>query len=292
MDIRTLTYFITVAEELNISKAAKKLNMSQPPLSSQMKSLEEELNTVLFIRGKRNITLTDSGLLLYRRAKEIVSLSGKAKAEILSMSKGVGGTVSIGLVEGTNPASVSQWISDFRSAYPQVKFRIQIGNSDDLITKLRSGLISLAVITSPCDNSLLNTIPVGKSNITAMISKDNPLAKLDRNYLTVEDLKDENIITSCRKSYTDLLYKWFRKSKAEPKIVCEIDSYLDAIALASKDVGIAIFPQTPGFDKSSVVEKVLQGEDKVAEYYFAWKKGHPLPSVEEALIDYIKEKMK
>ena len=88
MDIRTLYYFVTIAEELNITKAAEKLCMSQPPLSSQMKALEDELDTILFIRGKRHLQLTDSGKLLYRHAKEILSLVNKTKEEIRAMDKG------------------------------------------------------------------------------------------------------------------------------------------------------------------------------------------------------------
>ena len=83
MELRTLRYFVTVSEELNITNAAAKLNISQPPLSAQIKNLEYELNTVLFIRGKRHLQLTDSGQLLYRRAKEIVNLADKAKEEML-----------------------------------------------------------------------------------------------------------------------------------------------------------------------------------------------------------------
>ena len=95
MNLRTLHYFVTVAEELNITKAAEKLHMSQPPLSSQMKLLETELNTVLFIRGRRHLKLTESGQLLYRRAKEILSPADKTSAEIRSMSEGMTGTISI-----------------------------------------------------------------------------------------------------------------------------------------------------------------------------------------------------
>ena len=79
MDLRNLRYFVVVAEELNITRAAEKLHMSQPPLSAQIKSLEEELDTVLFIRGKRRLKLTESGQLFYRRAKEILSLAEKTQ---------------------------------------------------------------------------------------------------------------------------------------------------------------------------------------------------------------------
>ncbi len=103
MDIRTLRYFAVTAEELNMTRAAALLNMSQPPLSSQIRSLEEELGTPLFVRGKRQLELTEAGQLLYRRAKEILSLTDKAKSEIISMGKGLAGTISLGLVDGMAP---------------------------------------------------------------------------------------------------------------------------------------------------------------------------------------------
>ena len=141
MDIRTLYYFVTVAEELNITKAAEKLCMSQPPLSSQMKALEEELDTVLFIRGKRHLQLTESGKLLYRHAKEILSLVNKTSEEIRAMGKGMQGRISIGLVEGSAPNIAAEWIETFAKNFSHVEFSIVDGNSDELIAKLRSGLI-------------------------------------------------------------------------------------------------------------------------------------------------------
>jgi len=292
MDIRTLSYYVVVAEELNITKAAEKLNMSQPPLSSQMKSLEEELNTILFIRGKRHLQLTESGQLLYRRAKEILNLTEKASSEIISMSKGMTGTISIGLVEGMAPDIAAEWFAGFMELHPQVRFRILDGNSDDLFEKLRSGIISLAVITAPCDNSLLNSFSIGKEKMVAFLKKDHPLALNENNFVSVSDLKGERLIVPSRKALIETIYKWFRRVKGEPNIVCEMDSYLDAAALAGRGVGISIYPKTAYIPNDSIVVKEIKGNDKSMEYLFAWRKGHPLPHVEEAFIDYVKASQK
>jgi len=289
MDIRTLSYFVVVAEELNITRAAEKLNMSQPPLSSQMKALEYELNTTLFIRGKRKLELTDSGQLLYRRAKEILNLTDKAAAEIISMSKGMTGTISLGLVEGMAPEIASEWFAEFMKEHPLIRFRILDGNSDDLVEKLRSGLISMAVITSPFDQQLLNSFNVGSEKMVALISKEHPLARSDKEQVTIEELKNESVIVPSRQATIDMIYRWYRKVHSEPKIVCEMDSYLDAAALAGKNVGISIFPKTAHIPNTSIVEKELAGDDKNVEYYFVWRKGHPLPTIEEKFIDFIKE---
>lgn len=288
MDIRTLSYFAAVAEELNITKAAEKLKMSQPPLSSQIKALEQELNTQLFIRGKRHLRLTESGQLLYRRAKEILNLTDKAASEIISMSRGMTGTVSIGLVEGAAPDIAAGWIAGFMKLYPGVHFRLLDGNSDELVEKLRSGIISLAVITSPCDNLLLNSFPVGREKLAVFMNRDHPLARREGNSITISDLKGERLIVPGRRALIETLYKWFKAVKAEPGIICEMDSYLDAAALAARGAGISIFPRTAFIPNASVAVKELEGSERSVEYLFSWRKGHPLPAVEEAFIDYVK----
>ena len=289
MDLRTLQYFVTVAEELNITRAAEKLHMSQPPLSAQIKSLERELDTELFIRGKRRLKLTESGQLLYRRAKEIIKLTDKTKSEILSMGEGMRGTIALGLVEGMAPDIAAEWFAGFRVIHPNVRFRILDGSTDDLLEKLRTGLISLAVITSPCDNSLLHSFHVGEEKMAALMSRQHPLAQNNGRKVRVADLVGENLIVPSRKALIETIYRWFREINAEPQIVCEMDSYLDAAALAGRMVGISIYPRTAYVPNDSLIFKEISGGDKKMEYLFVWRKGHPLPTVEKTFIDFVKD---
>ncbi|MCR5309274.1 MAG: LysR family transcriptional regulator [Bacilli bacterium] len=292
MDIRTLSYFVVIAEELNITKAAEKLCMSQPPLSSQIKNLEEELDTVLFIRGKRHLQLTDAGKLLYRHAKEILSLANKTSEEIRSMSKGMHGKISIGLVEGSAPNIAANWIEAFSNQYKNVTFHVVDGNSDELIQKLRSGLINLAVITSPCDNTLLNSFKVGQEIMTAFMSKDNPLASIPGNTIDLAMLKNKELIVPSRESINTMIYKWFKEVKLEPKIICKMDNYLDVAALAGKNVGISIFPKTSYILNKQIVAKEIVNPERYVEYLFVWLKNKPLSLLEEAFIDLVKESVK
>ncbi|MBR3264819.1 MAG: LysR family transcriptional regulator [Erysipelotrichaceae bacterium] len=289
MDLRTLRYFVTVAEELNITKAADKLSMSQPPLSFQMKALEKELETELFIRGKRHLQLTESGRLLYRHAKEILNLAEKTSSEIRSMSNGISGTISIGLVEGSAPNIAASWIAEFMKRYPGISFKIMDGNSDELIEKLRSGLVNLAVITSPCDQTLLNSFKVGQEKMHAFMSSENPLAKIPGNTICLSDLKDQPLIVPSRQAIVDMIYKWFKEIKAEPKIVCKMDNYLDVAALAGKNIGISIFPKTSYIFNPQIITKEITESERIIEYLFVWLKGKPLPSIDETFIDYVKE---
>lgn len=288
MDIRTLYYFVTIAEELNITKAAEKLCMSQPPLSSQMKALEDELDTILFIRGKRRLQLTDSGKLLYRHAKEILSLVNKTKEEIRAMDKGMRGKIAIGLVEGSAPIIAAEWIERFASKHKSVEFKVVDGNSDELIQKLRSGLIDMAVITSPCDNTLLNSFKVGQEKMTAFMSKDNPLASLEGSTIELALLKDKPLIIPSREAMNTMIYKWFKEIHAEPKIVCRMDNYLDVAALAGRNVGISIFPKTSYILNDQIVAKEIINPERYVEYLFVWLKDKPLSLLDEAFIDHIK----
>ncbi len=287
MDIKTLYYFRVVAEELNITKAAKILMMSQPPLSNQMKNLEEELGTPLFIRGKRHITLTEEGKYLYAKSKDIIGLVDKTKSDIHHMTTGLRGTISIGLVEGMAPDIAARWISDSMNKYPNIHFHVIDGNTDDLVEKLRSGLISLAVISAPYDETILNSIKVGEERMMAFMNKDHPLA--NKTSLSLIDLKNENLIVPGRKSQIDLIKRWFRKIHYEPNIVCEMDNYLDAAALARRTSGITIFPKTGYVLNSSIISKEIENVDNIVEYYFVWRKGHKLSTIEELFVDYIKD---
>lgn len=289
MDLKALRYFITVAEELNITRAAEKLHMSQPPLSAQIKSLEEELDTELFIRGKRRLEMTESGQLLYRRAKEILSLTEKTRSEIHSMGEGMRGTISIGLVEGMAPNIAAEWFAGFVAKYPNIRFRILDGSTDDLLEKMRTGLISLAVITSPCDNSLFHSFRVGEERIGVLVNEKHPLAMKEGDEVDIPDLAGENLMVPSRKALIETIYGWFAEFGIEPRIVYETDSYLDAAALAGRSAGISIYPRTGFIPIDSLKFKKISGDDKRLEYLFVWRKGHPLPTVETKFIDFVKE---
>ena len=286
MDIKDLKYFVVVAEELNITKASKILMMSQPPLSTQMKELEEELGTTLFIRGKKQLTLTESGKLLYIKAKDILSLVDKAKNEILDINLGLSGTISIGLVGGVAPDIVANWIVEFKKQYPLIHFRVIDGNSDDLIEKMRGGLISLAVVEEPYDALFLNAIKVGEGKMVAFINKDHPLTRKET--ISISELKGEPLIVPSRKAHIDSIRRWFRRAHIEPNIVCEMDNYLNAASLSTRSVGISIFPKTEHILNDSITYKEIIGEDTSIDYLFVWRKGHQLSLIEENFIDFIK----
>ena len=176
MDLRGLHYFSVVAEELNFTRAAQRLSMSQPPLSNQIKALEEELGTPLFLRGGRTLQLTEAGKLLYRRAAQLLDLAERTREEVGSLAMGLSGTLCLGSVAGLAPFLAARWLAGFREEYPLVRFEIVNGSSDDIIDQIQRGYIELGLIAAPYDDEHLEGIPVGSEPWCAIMSERNPLA--------------------------------------------------------------------------------------------------------------------
>lgn len=284
MDLRSLKYFTVVAQELNITRAAEKLNMSQPPLSNQLKALEEELGVTLLIRGKRHLQLTEAGNLLLRRANQILELADKTRQELADLKDGLSGTISIGIVEGRAPFLVSRWISGFREEFPRIQYSLWNGSSDDVLDRLYRGLVDIAVIAAPYDTEHLEGFQVGREPWVAIIPAGHPLAKVEGKQISLSSLAGEPLIVPSRKSRVDAIRKWFREIGEEPNIICEMSNYLDAVALSERGVGISIFPQTTYTPNALLVTKVITDSERQVEYVLVHSKQLlPSPLINEFL---------
>lgn len=289
MELRTLRYFTVVAQELNITRAAEKLNMSQPPLSNQIKCLEEELGSRLFIRGKRCLELTEEGVLLLRRAIQIQELVDKTRREIVDLREGMTGTIFLGMVEGKAPFLAAQWIAGFREAFPLVRYNLWNGSSDDVLDRLHKGLADLAIIAAPYDTEHLDGFPVGQEPWAAMLHPDHPLARAKGDSIPLCSLVKEPLIVPSRKSRVEAIRRWFSEIGAEPCILCEMSNYMDAAALTGQGVGVSIFPQTTGVSNGLVVSKVVTQPSRQAEYILVWNKGQSPSGLTREFIRYIQD---
>ena len=289
MDLRTLRYFTVVARELNITRAAEKLNMSQPPLSHQIQLLEQELGAPLFLRGKRRLQLTAEGELLLRRANQLLDLAEKTKQELREMKSGMTGTLYLGLVEGRAPYLSARWIAGFREEYPMVCYNLWNGSSDDVLDRLRNGLADLAVIATPYDIEHLNGIVVGSEPWTAMLPVSNPLAQLPGDTIPLCRLAGQPLIVPSRKSRIQAIRQWFQEIGAEPSILCEMSNYVDALALTEQGVGVSIFPQTTLHPSERIVSKIITDPARQAEYVLVWNKAQPPSRLAQAFIEYVSD---
>ncbi len=292
MELRTLHYFTVVAQELNITRAAEKLNMSQPPLSNQIKALEEELGVQLFIRGKRHLKLTEEGGLLLRRAVQIQELADKTRQEIASLREGMTGVIYLSMVEGRAPFLAARWIAGFREEFPLVRYNLWNGSSDDVLDRLRKGLADLAVIAAPYDTEHLEGFPVGREPWIAMLHPDHPLAQTVGDTIPLSSLAGEPLIVPSRKSRMDAIRRWFGEVGAEPHILCEMSNYMDAAALTSQGVGISIFPQTVDVSNGLVVSKVVIQPSRQVEYILVWNRGQPPSGLTREFIHFVQENLR
>ena len=178
MEIRVLKYFLTVAREESITKGAEILHITQPTLSRQLMQLEEELRVQLFIRGKNKIILTDEGMLLRRRAEEIVDLVGRTEKEFDEHDNLIGGEIFIGAGETNAMHTLADLIKEFNKEYPQVKYNLYSGNADDIKERIDKGLIDIGLLTEPVNIEKYDFIRLpNKEAWGVLMQKDSPLAK-------------------------------------------------------------------------------------------------------------------
>lgn len=195
MEIRVLRYFLAVAREGNITAAANFLHLTQPILSRQIKDLEEELGVQLLIRKSHNVSLTDDGMRLRKRAEEIVSMVDKTSAEFISAKNTVTGDIYIGGGETRAMHEIAEVIKELRDFYPGIHFHLYSGNAADVTERLDKGLLDFGVLIQPADISKYNYINLYEKDIWGVIMrKDSPLAQ--KEYIKKEDLLNLPLICS------------------------------------------------------------------------------------------------
>ena len=257
MDLKQLNYFTAIVDEGSISAAAKKLHISQPPLSTQMKSLESELGVILFERGLRSITLTDAGKLMYERAKAILDMASVTKMEIDSLGNGLRGTLRMGMVSSSVTGQTARQLAAFRKAYPEVNFQIYEGNTYQLLDGLKRNQIDLALVRAPFSEA---------GFICHKYQEEDFVAVGLPGSLTQERPGLE-VIAEC----PVILYRrWeaaarqaFEERGLTPHLVCMVDNAWTSVQMARAGMGIALLPESfaadiPGIQRWRLGEETLK----------------------------------
>jgi DNA-binding transcriptional LysR family regulator len=219
MDIKQLKYFHVIVEEGQITSAAKKLHIAQPPLSYQLKNLENELGVKLIERGSRNIKLTDAGLILYKRAEQILSLAKSTEDELKDFKQGNHGTLSIGTVSSSGASLLDSRLSMFHEKYPFINFEIYEGNTYELLEALNKGIIEIAIVRTPFNNSGINSILLPKEPMVAAMVKD--LSWTDSKVIDITELNNKPLIFYRR--FERLIFTACQDSNFQPTVFCKND---------------------------------------------------------------------
>ena len=286
MELRVLEYFLTVVREENISRAAEVLHVTQPTLSRQIKDLEEELHTTLFIRGKR-LTLTDSGMMLRRRAEEVVTLMHKIDSEFQEQEE-LSGVISIGSGGLTASKILPELIGYFRERYPLVSFEIITGNADHIKEKLEHGILDFGFLLEPVEIEKFDylRLPV-KEKWGVLLPANHPLAQ--EQAITRKQLKELPLIVTSRIALQHEIGEWLRDSISELDIVGTHNLINNTVSLVESGIAcvLTIEGAVDMLDPARFAFRPLMPELSMTSV-FAWKKLSPYSGASGKFLEHIK----
>lgn len=239
MELRVLKYYLMVAREENITKAAKLLHITQPTLSRQLAQMEEELGVCLFDRGKHSITLTEDGMLLKRRAQEIIELVERTKQELRHNVENLSGKIVIGSGETKSIHFLADWIAEFHQQYPQVIFDIYSSTADQIKEQIEKGLTDIGLLTEPVDVEKYQFIRLPKKmKWGVLVRVDDVLAQ--KPYVKVNDLWDIPLLVPRRESVQNELANWFQDAYERLNIVATYNLLNNAAVMTESLRGAAL----------------------------------------------------
>ena len=243
METRVLRYFLAIAREGSITNAARFLHITQPTLSRQIQDLEEELGQKLFTRGSRNMTLTPEGMILRKRAEEIISMVDKTEAEFNSMENVVSGDIYIGGGETEAIKLVAQIACELRASYPGIHYHLYSGNSEDVTERLDKGLLDFGILIQPADISKYDYIDIPARDIWGVVMRrDSPLA--EKEVIRKEDLLGVPLICSRQAISAERrgneFAGWFGEDFDQLDIVTTFNLVYNAAIMVEAGVGYAV----------------------------------------------------
>ena len=242
MELRVLQYFLAVAREQSISAAAQSLHLSQPTLSTQLKGLEEELGKQLLVRGRkgsRKVTLTEEGMILRKRAEEILKLVQKAETEIMLSDDNIAGDICIGAGETQIIRVFAKAAQALQKRHPNIHYQIFSGNAFYVMEQLDKGLIDFGLVYDRVDLTKYEAVKVPIKDVWGVLMrKDSPLAQ--KQSISPEDLWDKPLLVSAQKGDDWVIKDWIKKDFHELNIVAEYNLLFNASLLTSEGFGYAI----------------------------------------------------
>ena len=266
MELKQLEYFRAIVDAGTISGAARDLHMTQPPLSYQIKMLEEELQVPLLLRGKKSITLTEAGKTLYEQAGNLLMLSDLAKREVIKSSQSA--TLHLGMTPST-VSMMSDHLLRFSKKYPQVHFDVHEGSTFTLKDQLENHVIDLTTLRTPIALNGCETHTLLKESLMAMAVPEYPLLK-GRDSIPLQELSEQPLILSQR------YHKYMLSAFERAGLVCDIyftcGDARTAMTMAEKGLGIAILPASMQTLSQKLRPCMISDTNLTTEILLAWRK--------------------
>ena len=290
MEIKNLRYFLAVAREENMSKAAEQLHVSQPTLSKTLKSLEEELGKKLFIRHSFSISLTDEGMLLRDRAQDLVAMSDKIEQEFNSLDDITGGDIYFGLAESYQIRYLAREIYKLKEKYPNFTYHITSGDTEQVTEKLDKGILDFAVLCETPDSNKYEYVKFPEADVWgAIISSSHPLAK--KKSIHVSDLIGQPLFVS-EQSWNNEIKTWAKERFPKLKLEGSFRLSYNGSVFARENLGILLtFKDLINTEGTDMVFRPLSPELK-SELYLIWNKYQAFTPIAEKFLEQIKKTFK
>jgi len=288
MEIRVLKYFLTVVREQSITKAAEVLHITQPTLSRQIAQMEDEIGVRLFERGSRKITLTNEGLLLRRRAEEILQLVDKTEKELIEQDEQVEGKITIGCGEIGAVQLLPDLFESFHEKYPLVTFDIYSATADHVKEQMERGLVDIGLMMEPIDIEKYDFIRLDmKERWVVVMRPDCSLA--EKEYVTAKDLSKLPLIMPRRLKVQSELSGWFGDYYDGLNVMFTSNLNTNAAVMVSRGLGyaIAIEGMMPFWDQSKITYRPLN-PSLTATSVLTWKRGQPFSLAATKFIEHLK----
>ncbi len=279
MDVKQLEYFRAIVDAGTISGAARVLHMTQPPLSYQIKMLEEELQVQLFLRGTKKITLTEAGKTLYDRAGSLLTMADITKREVIKASQAA--TIHIGFTPST-VSMMSDYLIRFSTSHPDIRFDIHEGSTFTLREQLENGVVDITTLRTPIVLKGCESRTLMQEKLLAMAAAGNPVLEKNKAGITLEELSEQKLILSHR--YRSYLLSAFEKKGLLCDIYCECEDARTAMTLAEKGLGIAILPASMHKLSDQMQSCDILDADLATEILLAWRKGR-MPEEVKAFLE-------
>ena len=287
MELRLLRYFLTVAKEQNFTKAAEQLHITQPTLSRQMTALEEDLGVMLFVRGGRSVTLTDEGILLKRRALEILELEEKTLEELGGREKPVTGTVTVGCGEFAAVETLAQICDTYRKKYPGVQIRLHTATADSVYEMMNRGLVDIGLFMEPVDTQEMDYIRIVDSDSWVVgMRPDDPLA--EKNRIEKADLLDKPLILPERVNVQSEFANWFGRDfdRLQVSFLSNLGTNAGIMAMYGLGYPVSIAGAARYWRDDLIVQRELYPQI-TASTVIAWRRNLPYSQAVKKFIEEI-----
>jgi hypothetical protein len=289
MELRVLHYFLAIAREENFTRAAEQLHVTQPTLSRQIADLEQELGVKLFTRSNHHIVLTEDGMILKRRAQEILSLADKTKRDFLRGDENLEGVISVGSGEFLSTRILTDCIAQFQKKHPLVQFEIYSGNAGNIRDRIERGLLDVGLMSEPIDirKYAFITMPV-KEQWGALVREDSPLA--GKEFLRPQDLLDIPLISAVGEFLESNVAKWLEEYAAKVHIIAKGNLLYNEAMLAQSNIGAVICIRLSC--RYDGLQFIPFSPALTNDTALAWKKEQIFSAATKAFLDFAEKHLK